>query len=618
MIKSPQKDYMSTRKQLKQFGRTSFKKHYILFVGVCLIAAFISAEFRGSLGFSEAQTYGTSTEEGAISSEDITIKTQINTISLTELLDVIINENIQQGQQLTDAFTQNEILAAADNQILGRSRGVLANLVNEVTSGSILVTLIMAASSITGSDGIGILILVVIGTIALFSFWFLVQNLFPVIVRRIFLEGMIYPRVTPQRFVFLLRIKRWSKAAWIMFVKYVFYTLWSLTLIGMVVKRYSYYLVPYIVAENPDMTARQAITLSRTMMRGHKWQCFLFELSFVGWHLLGFVTLGVVDLLYTNPYKTAAFTAYYAHLRSQAIQQQLPGTELLWDTYLYEKADRIELDARYADVIRVMEAPNGSPENLSGWRGFLANHFGILLFPREQERIYEKHRADLIQIKSMMDDVRGEAYPARLYPIPEEERRKLVQSINYMRHYSLWSLAAIFLGIAMLGWLWEVGLHLVTYGQFVNRGILHGPWLPIYGVGSILILTLLYRFRSNPALEFGTAIVLCGFLEYMASLLMELANDGAKWWDYTGYFLNLHGRICAEGLLLFGVGGICIVYLIAPILDDLLHHMDKKCSKIVCAVLMVLFLTDAVYSQVSPNMGEGVTTITQTSSAESE
>lgn len=617
MVKTPKKERRNLRKQFKQVGRSSFKRHYLLFVGVCLIAAFLSAEFRGALEFSKAQIYNPQDAQTSASSENGGVKTRVQSISFPALMDAILNENIQKGQQMTEEFTEQEILEAADNQVLGRSRGVLANLVNDVTSGSILVTLIMAASSITGSQSTGILILIVLGTAALFAFWFLVQNLFPVMVRRIFLEGMIYSRVTPQRFAFLLRVKCWLKAAWIMFVKYVFYTLWSLTGIGMVVKRYSYYLVPYIVAENPNMTARQAITLSRTMMRGHKWQCFLFELSFLGWHLLGIVTLGLVDLFYTNPYKTAAFTAYYAHLRSEAIQKKLPGSELLWDTYLYEKAEPAKLNARYADVIRVMESSGYNEENLLGWRGFLANQFGILLLPREQERTYEKQRADWVQLQSLMDDAQGEAYPVRFYPIPEEERRKLVQSINYMRHYSVWSLAAIFLGISVLGWLWEVGLHLVTYGQFVNRGILHGPWLPIYGAGSILILTLLYRFRSNPALEFGAAIGLCGFLEYMASLLMELANDGAKWWDYSGYFLNLNGRICAEGLLLFGVGGICIVYLVAPILDNLLDHMDRKGSKMICAVLMVLFLGDAAYSMVSPNMGEGVTTITQTSSVES-
>ena len=65
--------------------------------------------------------------------------------------------------------------------------------------------------------------------------------------------------------------------------------------------------------------------------------------------------------------------------------------------------------------------------------------------------------------------------------------------------------------MSVFGWLWEVGMHLVSYGEFVNRGALHGPWLPIYGTGAVLILTVLNRFRKNPALEFGATIVLMRF-----------------------------------------------------------------------------------------------------------
>ncbi len=94
---------------------------------------------------------------------------------------------------------------------------------------------------------------------------------------------------------------------------------------GIVVKHYSYYLVPYIVAENPDMTARQAITLSRRMMKGHKWECFVFELSFIGWEILGMLTMGIFNVFYTNPYKTASFTQYYAELRAEAKAKEYTG-----------------------------------------------------------------------------------------------------------------------------------------------------------------------------------------------------------------------------------------------------------------------------------------------------
>src|SRR5699024_6330776 len=114
-------------------------------------------------------------------------------------------------------------------------------------------------------------------------------------------------------------------------------------------------------------------------------------------------------------------------------------------------------------------------EKLTGWRGFLANNFGILILRRQQDRAWEKHQAEYIRIHSMIDDVQLEAYPVRLYPIAEEERRMLVQSLNYMRHYSVWSLITIFLSMSFFGWLWEGGMHLVSYGEFVNRGALHGP-----------------------------------------------------------------------------------------------------------------------------------------------
>ena len=594
------------------------KRHYVIFVAACLIAAFLAAEFTGSLNFSTAQNYEETYEQAQsdLNGEGTyKIKTKVDNIGWVDVIRIMTEDNMQAGREMSREIRQNAIEDSENgNPMFGRTRGVLSNIVNQVSSGSIIVTAAAAIGSITGSDNLGLLILIIIGALGIFIFWFLIQNTFPVVIRRVFLEGMIYDRVTPQRFVFLLRVKKWLKASWIMFVKYVWYLLWCLTLVGIVVKHYSYFLVPYIAAENPDMTARQAVTLSRKMMKGHKWQCFVFELSFLGWEVLGALTMGIFNVLYTNPYKVAAFTRYYAELRAEAIEKGIPGAELLYDNYLYEKAESYVIAAKYPDVIKVMEQPEDMAEKLTGWRGFLARNFGILLLRREQERAYERHQADYVRVHSMIDDVQREAYPVRLYPVPEEERRKLVQSLNYMRYYSLWSLIVIFLSMSMFGWLWEVGMHLVSYGEFVNRGALHGPWLPIYGTGAVLILTVLNRFRKNPALEFGATIVLCGFLEYMTSLVMEIVTGGTKWWDYSGYFLNLNGRICAEGLLVFGIGGLAIVYIIAPVIDDLTGRLNERKVMTVCTVLLVLFLADAVYSQIHPNTGEGVTDIEEAKS----
>lgn len=606
---------------MKKLGRTSLKKNYVIFVAACLIAAFLGAEFTGTLSFSTAENYEQTesifNEENAVNAESdpdteagSMVKTTVDSVSWENVLRIIAESNTETGREITRRIKENEILASeSGNPMFGRTRGVLSNVVNQISSGSIIVTMVAAIASMAGSESIGILVMILLGAAGAFGIWFLLINVFPVVIRRVFLEGMIYEQVISQRFVFLLRVKKWLRASWIMFVKYIWYSLWCLTIAGIAVKRYSYYLVPFIVAENPDMTAREAVTLSRKMMDGHKWECFVFELSFIGWEILGILTIGIFNIFYTNPYKTAAFTRYYAELRAEALEKGIPGSELLYDTYLYEKAGTFLLRAKYPDVAAFMENPDDGEEKLSGWRGFLADNFGILLMRRSQERTYEKHQAEYVRLRSMIDDVQGLAYPVRLYPIPEEERRKLVQSLNYMRHYSVWSLMAVFLTLSVFGWLWEVGMHLVSYGEFVNRGALHGPWLPIYGTGAVLMLTLLYRFRGKPVLEFCSTILLCGFLEYMTSLVMEIATGGMKWWDYSGYFLNLNGRICAEGLLVFGVGGLAIVYVIAPVIDGLIGELNEKQIMAVCSALIILFAADAVYSQFQPNTGKGITDI---------
>ena len=171
---------------------------------------------------------------------------------------------------------------------------------------------------------------------------------------------------------------------------------------------------------------------------------------------------------------------------------------------------------------------------------------------------------------------------------------------------TVWSLIAVFFAFSMVGWIWEVSLAFVTEGMFVNRGMLHGPWLPIYGSGVAMIAVLLYRFRSKPALEAVAIVVLCGFIEYMTSWLTEL-RTGMRWWDYTGYFLNLNGRICGEGLAVFALGGMAAVYLLVPIIDAAVTRVKPKLLIPVCVVLMVIFAGDFVYSQFHPNAGAGVT-----------
>ena len=78
----------------------------------------------------------------------------------------------------------------------------------------------------------------------------------------------------------------------------IYKDLWNLTIIGGLIKKYSYRLVPYIVAENPRLKANDAITLSRQLMDGYKWKAFLLDFSFVGWEILNLLTFGILGILF--------------------------------------------------------------------------------------------------------------------------------------------------------------------------------------------------------------------------------------------------------------------------------------------------------------------------------
>ena len=102
------------------------------------------------------------------------------------------------------------------------------------------------------------------------------------------------------------------------------------------------------------------------------------------------------------------------------------------------------------------------------------------------------------------------------------------------------------------------------------------------------------------------AFLLCGILEYSTAWYLETFK-GLKWWDYTGYFLNIHGRICLEGLIFFGIGGCILTYMVCPLLKNLYKKMNGNVKKVLCISLVCLYFIDLCYSYFHPNTGVGIT-----------
>lgn len=116
--------------------------------------------------------------------------------------------------------------------------------------------------------------------------------------------------------MYRISTKRYWHKVWGMLLMRIFIFLWSLLLfIPGIVKSFSYAMTPFILEENPDLSANEAIDHSRAMMRGHKFDLFWLYLSFIGWAFLAILTLGV-GLLWLIPYMQTSLAAFYEDVKA--------------------------------------------------------------------------------------------------------------------------------------------------------------------------------------------------------------------------------------------------------------------------------------------------------------
>ena len=158
------------------------------------------------------------------------------------------------------------------------------------------------------------------------------------------------------------------------------------------------------------------------------------------------------------------------------------------------------------------------------------------------------------------------------------------------------TVANIFLSFCIysfLGWVCETIYCSVPKGEFVNRGMLSGPVCPIYGVGALLILYLLEPFHSSLPLLFVASVVVTSALEYFTSVLLEVLFH-AKWWDYSSNRFNLHGRICLQNSLLFGLAGVILVLGLEPVVQGILDRIPSPWAWGISAVLFGVMAVDTV------------------------
>ena len=152
----------------------------------------------------------------------------------------------------------------------------------------------------------------------------------------------------------------------------------------------------------------------------------------------------------------------------------------------------------------------------------------------------------------------------------------------------------IFALISFGGWVYETIYCSVVEGEFTKRGFLFGPTCPIYGIGAIAEWLVLGQI-SNPIIVFIIGAVLATVIEYSTGLFLE-RRFKKKWWDYSMFKFNLHGRICPQASAVFGAFSVTSVFVLVPTMLNILMIFSKYTVSVVAFIVVTLYFLDTVAS----------------------
>lgn len=285
---------MWTRKELKQRAKASLKRYRGAAIGACLILMILQGIASGSMTSSSSSSEDTSStyynaliDDGMIfndSSEDLGAQYGVYTDDSLEL------DSLYNTESILDYF---EDYAMSESGL---------GMFSSMFTTKILI--------------LGILLVFV----RILLNFFIVN---PVMVgHSSFVYKNRYEKTSIGELAFAFNREDLFPVVKTMFLRDLYITLWFfLLIIPGIVKTYAYRMVPFILAENPQMDAKEAIRLSNEMTRGHKWKMFVLDFSFYGWYFLGAMTFGFANIVWTYPYVYATEAELYHELKQPFIKQ---------------------------------------------------------------------------------------------------------------------------------------------------------------------------------------------------------------------------------------------------------------------------------------------------------
>lgn len=300
---------MWNRKELKAKARQVVKKNYWTMLVVCFLIALFTGEFGTSI-IGIWQSDDSMDPNYVIHNEKLIIN---DVISKEE------KDNIENN--LVFKFNKEKIRRFLNEAQLKALKAIDANLNSATKSQKYIFKIWDAINFFNLKLNVKGIELCVAAVIAI-AFTIFIAD--PLIVggKKYFLKARVEKTTKVGVVIEIFKKENWSNIIIIMFLKNIYNALWYLTIIGGIIKTYEYRMIPYIIAENPNIRKNEAFALSKEMMKGNKWKAFLLDISFLGWNFLSVMTFGLLKILYVNPYIAATNAELYTVLRNNAIKEK--------------------------------------------------------------------------------------------------------------------------------------------------------------------------------------------------------------------------------------------------------------------------------------------------------
>ena len=290
---------MWKRKNLKDKAKKTVKNNYWTAVVLCFVITILTGEYGNSIT-GIWQSGDSVLPDYVITQNQYLIENEISKDNIAE-----IQEKQEKIEEITENLTENQLKMV---------NTITSNLNSLTKSQKYIYKIWDAIELFIMNQNLLVIAYVFIAIIAILYIILLAEPLL-VAERRYFIIASEKENTKMGVMKEIFKRKNWSNVAVIMFFKNFYNFLWYLTIIGGIIKTYEYRMIPYLLAENPDMNKKEAFARSKQMMKGNKWKTFILDLSFILWEILSTVTFGLLDILYVNPYKIATSVELYKTLK---------------------------------------------------------------------------------------------------------------------------------------------------------------------------------------------------------------------------------------------------------------------------------------------------------------